>query len=205
MKKLFIAALATLSINLCNAQDTQMKGVLSLEFGMTKEKVKDVILSKQPESKVYSSTPVSMTFQDVKWGAYKTFLMICQFSDDDRLHTVMFFLKPDHCSNIFTLYDEVTGIMTNKYNAPSTNLEHYRYPYEKKDKYRYTETMVKNGKVIMTSLWKFDIYNTPENENDNNFIKIAVVDDCMVQVMYQDGILIDQAVEKKKAKESNDY
>jgi hypothetical protein len=205
MKKLFIAVLATLSISLCNAQDMQMKGVMSLEFGSTREQVKQTLLAKQPGAKVYSSTERSMSFQDVTWGAYKTFLFMCQFSDDNRLHSVLIFVEPDHCSKVFTLYDEITKIINERYYVTTKSLESYSYPYERKDKYRYTETMVKNGKVTMQSLWTFDSRSTPTDTEDDNCIKAEVADECLVIITYQDGLIIDEVIAKQKAKQSKDY
>ena len=65
--------------------------------------------------------------------------------------------------------------------------------------------MVKNDRVTMQSLWAFDTRNTPSNDEDDNNISVMVTDDCVVKVTYQDGVLIDEVIEKQKAKNSQDY
>lgn len=203
MKKLIVLILSSFISFGSFSQSNTMTSVLGIELGSSKSQVRDLLMSKQPECKVYSTTDVSMTFENVKWGAYKTYLVIFQFSED-KLHTAMIFLEPDHCQNVFTLYDDVCEILSERYFTTDKKIERYSYPYERGDKYKYTESMVKNGKVTMQSFWTFNTRNTPENDDDNN-IKVAVSDDCLVIVTYQDGVLIKEAVAKKKQKESNDY
>ncbi len=187
------------------AQSNMMTSVLGIEFGSKRQEVKNHLANKQPESKVYSETDISVSYEKVTWGEYKTFLVIFQFSDDDRLHTVLIFVSPSTCSKIFTLYDNVVETISERYYKPKKTIEHYSYPYSKSDKYTYTESMVKNDKVTMASLWSFDNRNTPNDTEDDNNISVFVTDDCSVKITYQDGVIIDEVIAKKKAKESKDY
>jgi hypothetical protein len=205
MKKLLIFIAVMLWTTLSFAQSTTMTSVLGIEFGSKRQQVKEIITSKQPTSTLYSEKEISMTYENVKWGEYKTMLVIFQFTDDDKLHTVMIFLDPDHCKNVFYLYDKVIGTINERYYQTTKSTEHYSYPYTRSDKYKYTESMVKNDRVTMQSLWAFDTRNTPSNDEDDNNISVMVTDDCVVKVTYQDGVLIDEVIEKQKAKNSQDY
>ena len=65
--------------------------------------------------------------------------------------------------------------------------------------------MVKNDKVSMASLWSFDNRNTPSDPEDDNNISVFVTQECSVKITYQEGVIIDEVIAKKKAKESKDY
>lgn len=205
MKKLFVAALAVLSLNLCNAQDTQMKGAFSLEFGSSKKTVKETILAKQPDAKVADEGEKYVSFDNVKWGKFTTYRVTMKFHKDS-LHTIYIYIDPGQCHQIFNLYDEVVELMIERYNSPKNKNEYYRYPYDKSDKYKHTAAMVTNEKVVMNSLWQFDILGTPFNTEDDNSLVVSVKGaSCLIQVAYQDGILIDAAIEADKAKNAKDY
>lgn len=205
MKKLTLALSLLIASFGAMAQTEPMTSVFGIELGSNKKQVKDQLMSKQPECKLYSGTDMSLIFEKVKWGAYKTYMVVFQFSDEDRLHTVKILVEPDHCQNVFRLYDEITGVINERYYTTNSKVERYSYPYQKSDKYKYTATMVKNGKVAMQSLWSFDNLKTPDNEDDDNHINVSVTDDCLVAVSYQDGLIIEGVIAKKKQKDSKDY
>lgn len=205
MKKLIILTFLLFVYSISYSQSNLMSSVFGIELGSKRQVVKDILLNKQPESKIYSETDVSVSYQDLKWGEFDTYLVIFQFSDDDRMHTTMIFLEPDHCQNVFSLYDKTVDIINERYYTTNKKTEYYSYPYDRKDKYRYTESMVKNGKVTMQSLWSFDTRNTPDINDDDNHLKVHVSDDCLVIVNYQDGLIIDEVLAKKKKQDSKDY
>ena len=47
--------------------------------------------------------------------------------------------------------------------------------------------------------------NTPDNTDDDNAIMIEITNNCIVKVSYQDGVLIDEVVNKQKEQNSKDY
>jgi hypothetical protein len=205
MKKLLLS-IAFLFISITTfAQANMMTSVLGIELGSKRQEVKNYLVTKQPQAKVYSQTDISVSYEGIKWGEFETLLTIFQFSDDDRLHTVMIFVDPSSCSKIFRLYDDVVEILTERYYKPNKTYENYSYPYSKSDKYTYGETMVKSGKTSIGSLWSFDSRNTPSDPEDDNNITVVVTQECSVKVTYQDGVIIDEVIAKKKAKESKDY
>jgi hypothetical protein len=207
MKKVFILLMATMSLSMSAlfAQTTTMTSVMGIDLGTTKAKVTEILASKQPDSKVYSQTEKSLSYTDVKWGDYKTYLVIFQFSDDDRLHTVQIMIEPEFPKGVFNLYDEVTSKLTERYGNSKKKVEYYSHPYTKADKYKYTESMVKRGNVTMISLWTFDSPNTPSDEDDDNTIQVKVVPECLVKISYQDGVIINEVVKKQKENNSKDY
>lgn len=187
------------------AQSNMMTSVLGIELGSKKQDVRTILATKQPESKVYSQTDISISYEGIKWGEYETLLVIFQFSDSDQLHTVMIFVDPSTCPKVFSLYDDIVETLTERYHSPNKNYENYSYPYSRSDKYTYGETMVKSGKASLGSLWSFDNRNTPGDPEDDNNISVFVTQECSVKITYQEGVIIDEVIAKKKAKESKDY
>jgi hypothetical protein len=207
MKKFLtiIAATMSLSMSASFAQTTTMTSVMGIDLGITKAKVSEILASKQPDSKVYSQTDKSLSYTDVKWGDYKTYLVIFQFSDDDKLHTVQILIEPEFPKGVFNLYDDIASKLTERYGNSKKKLEYYSHPYTKADKYKYTESMVKRGNVTMISLWGFDAPSTPSDEDDDNTIQVKVVPECLVKISYQDGVIINEVVKKQKENNSKDY
>ncbi len=204
MKKLLLFLTAMLLTTATFSQNTTMDRVLGIKLGISRNEVKAIMKSNQPESVVYSENEISLSYDKTEWGAYKPLLLMFQF-DEDKLHTVHVFISPEYCKDIFYTYDDVVDIINGRYYTTSKFTEHYKYPYTKSDKYKYTTILVKNDYVTMQSLWSFDTRNTPNNSEDDNNIMVTVTDDCNVKVTYQDGYLIDVAVAKEKAKQSKDY
>ena len=67
-----------------------MTSVLGIELGSKKQDVRTILATKQPKSKIYSQTDISISYEGITWGEYETLLVIFQFSDSDQLHTVIF-------------------------------------------------------------------------------------------------------------------
>jgi hypothetical protein len=208
MKKFLTIIAATMSLwtSASFAQTTTtMTSVMGIELGSSKAKVSEILTSKQPECKVFSQTEKSISYTDVKWGDYKAYLVIFQFSPEDKLHTVQILIQPEFPKGVFNLYDEIIEKLAERYGNSKKKLEYYSHPYNKTDKYKYTESMVKNGNVTMISLWTFDVLNTASNEDDDNTIQVKVVPECMVKVSYQDAVIINEVVRKQKENNSKDY
>lgn len=205
MKKLLIILMIFMQAGLADAQTKSMTSVMGIELGSTRAQVKAKMAEKQPLSKIYNETDISLSFENVRFGGNKTLLVMCQFTDDNKMHTCHIFVEPSDCKEIFSKYDEIVKDLSDKYGTSEKTLEDYKYPYSIDDKYNHTEVLVKRGYVTMLTLWTFDSRNTPDNTEDDNGIMVSLDKTCSVKVTYQDGLLIDEAVAKSKAKNSQDY
>lgn len=201
MKKLLLVTMIILYSGFIYSQETKtLNSVLGVPFGSNKSVVKSTIKEKHPASKVYSESETSISFEEVKYGAYKPILVNFQFSKEGEFHTCKVFIDAEDCKEIFTLYDDIVKIIDEKYYFTSEKLEDYKYPFSKSDKYKHTESLVKGKYVSMFSLWVF-----PTGQEKNNAISVEVDKSCSVRVTYQDGNLIAKVIEDKKKNESGDY
>lgn len=205
MKKLLIILVIALQGGIADAQTKTMTSVMGIELGSTRAQVKAKMAEKQPLSKIYNETEVSVSFENVKFGGNKTILVMFQFTGDNKLHTCHIFVEPSDCKEIFSKYDEVVKDLSDKYGRSEKTLEDYKYPYSIDDKYKHTEVIAKRGYCTLITLWTFDSRNTPDNTEDDNGIMVSVDKTCSVKVTYQDGLLIDGEVAKSKEKNSQDY
>lgn len=201
MKKLTLVLMIMLYSGFTYSQDSNtMNSALGIPFGSSKEVVKKTIKEKHPNSKIYSETAISISFENVKYGAYNPMLTNFQFTESNEFHTCRIFIDPDDCNDIFTLYDDIVKILDEKYYTTNDKLEDYKYPFSKSDKYKHTATLVKGKYVSMFSLWTF-----PTNGEKNNAISVEIDKTCAVKATYQDGNLIARVLNQKKKNESGDY
>lgn len=205
MKKLIMILVVVLHCGTSNAQTKTMTSVMGIELGSTRAQVKAKMAEKQPLSKIYNETDVSVSFENVRFGGNKTLLVMCQFTDDNKMHTCHIFVEPSDCKDIFSKYDEIVKDLSDKYGNSGKALEDYKYPYSKEDRYKHTELIVKKGYVTLMTLWTFDNRNTPDETKDDNGIMVSIDKTCSVKISYQEGVLINEAVTKSKAKNSQDY
>ena len=205
MKKTFLVLIIIFFYSLSYSQNNIMTSVLGIELGSSRAVVKSKLTEKQPQSKIYDETAVSLSCENIRFGAHKTILVIFQFTDDNKLHTCLIFVDPSDCKEIFHKYDEIVNDLNQKYYTSSKTLEDYKYPFSREDKYKHTEAIVKKNYCTLMTLWTFDSRNTPDNTEDDNGLSVSIDKTCSIKVTYQDGLLIDEAVAKDKAKNSNDY
>lgn len=201
MKKLLLVTMIILYSGIIYSQETRtLNSALGIPFGSSKSVVKSTIKEKHPDSKVYSETDMSISFEEVKYGAYKPILVNFQFTKEGQFHTCKVFVDADDCKEIFTLYDDLVKVIDEKYYTTDEKMENYKYPFTKSDKYKHTESLVKGKYVSMFSLWVF-----PTDKEKNNAISVEVDKSCAVKVTYQDGNLISKVIEDKKKNDSGDY
>ena len=182
-----------------------MRGALSLEFGSSKKTVKSVIAEKQTTAKVTSESEKHISFENIKWGKFSTYSVTFKFFNDS-LHTIYIYVAPEQCHQIFDTYDNVVEALKERYGPSTKSTEYYKYPYDKTDKYKHTDAIVSNEKVIMNDLWMFDNKNTPSEKEDDDALQVSIKGAaCIVMIVYQDTEMIDRVVAIEKNKNSKDY
>jgi len=201
MKKLLLFILTIFTLNV-NAQG--LTGFMGMPFGSSKEEIKKTFLSKNPDAKIYADKSNTITFTDCVFGGRKTLGIIFGLNDNGQLHTVVVILENENENDVFDLYDNVVSDVNNKYHYRDINNEIWKYPYDKNDKFQHGTTAVKLGKCTLQSMWYFNV-NDPSTHDDDNIIAVEVVESCTVKITYQNGIMINDVVEKNNAKNSQDY
>ena len=205
MKKAILFLFTILTANLSNGQDKQVKGALGMNFGITKDQVLQHMREKYPTAVIESQGEKFISYKKIKWGEFNTYLVTIKFYKN-QMHTAIIYVNVDPLHDLFNTYDNVVNVIDKNYYYSTDEAEKYLYPYDKSDKDKYTESICTNQKVTLSKLWTFDVNNTPDNKDDDNALQVAVKCPAfLIQVTYQDGVLINQAVSEQETNRAKDY
>lgn len=202
MKKILLTLLLTFLF--VNSFSQQLTGFMGIPFGSSKSELKRSFMEKNGEATIYTDKPDVLTFENVRFGGRQTIAIIFAFTDDDKFHTAIVLLDNETDEMVFNIYDDVVDDINKKYHYRDGNVENWLYPYSASDKYNHGTTAMKLGKCKLQSIWSFDV-NDPSSEDDDNVISVESTKTCKVKISYQSGILINQVVNSKKQKNSQDY
>jgi hypothetical protein len=191
------------TFNISQGQSKEMNSVMGIPFGSTRAQVKAAMSQKQPGIKIREEKSNIVIYNDGKFGGRSAFSFLFKFTDSDKLHTTIILLDPVYCNQVFELYDGIVSDINQKYYVSDFVVERYKYPYEKSD--RENTNVITGGYATINTIWTFDMPNTPDSTDDDNAIMIEITNGCIVKVSYQDGVLIDEVVNKQKEKNSKDY
>lgn len=202
MKKIILFILTIVTINV-NAQE--LNGFMGIPFGSAKEEVKKTFMSKNPNSKIYTDKPGTLTMTDFTFGGRTAVAVVFGFGESDKMHTAVVLLENSNGDDyVFELYENVVKDINNKYHYHDINNEMWKYPYDKSDKFNHGATAIKLGKCELQSMWYFDV-NDPTTHDDDNIIAVENTQSCTVKISYQNGLLINEVVSKNNEKNSQDY
>lgn len=171
-------------------------------FGCSMDSIKKGMLMK-PGCTIDSknSNETRLVFDNVKFAGRDASFMSFSFINN-KFHTGAVSIAPNLKSQIIDLYNEIKSELNEKYFVTKDDFEIYKSPYEKGD--GYYETAIKLGKASFSSYWMFE--NPKSNKEDQkNTISLKITETLNISIKYQDGILIDEAVDKSKAKNFKDY
>jgi hypothetical protein len=191
------------TFNISQGQSKEMNSVMGIPFGSTRAQVKAAMSQKQPGIKIREEKSNIVIYNDGKFGGRSAFSFLFKFNDSDKLHTTIILLDPVYCNQVFELYDGIVSDINQKYYVSDFVVERYKYPYDKSD--RENTNVITGGYATINTIWTFDMANTPDSTDDDNAIMIEITNGCIVKVSYQDGVLIDEVVNKQKEKNSKDY
>lgn len=179
-----------------------LEAFLGIKFGSSLESVKEVMLAK-PNCILDSenSDCNQLFFEGVKFAGREVLFISFKFIDD-KFHTAYVLIRPKLESQTIDLYTEIKDEINTKYFITVEDYESYKTPYEKDD--GYTETAIELGKASFSAYWKFKKLTSVYDDLDN-YITLGITEGLNIQICYQDGELINLAVEREKAKNSDDY
>jgi hypothetical protein len=200
MKHLLIAFLLFMTISSINAQS--IDGFFGMKFGSSVDSIKKAMLSKQGstiESKF--CTDSRLVFTGLKFAGRNALLMRFSFVNN-KFHTGTAAFTSDLESKVVDLYNDIKGEINEKYHQSTSDYEQYKYPYEKGD--GHTETAIKLGKASFATYWFFK-HPISGNKDYQNSITLEISSNLTISITYQDGMLINEAIEKKKEKNFKDY
>jgi hypothetical protein len=177
--------------------EQKLEGFLGIKFGASTESVKDFMLAKPNcNLDLENSDNNQLFFEGAKFAGRDPLFILFKFVDN-KFHTACVLIKPKLESQTIDLYNEIKDEINEKYYKTSEDYETYKYPYEKND--GHTETAIELGKASFSSYWKFNA------SSKDNYIALSITEGLHIKISYQDGMLVQIAVERENAKNNDDY
>ena len=201
-KKLFIASYLFVAPIVAKSQDS-LTGFWGMPFGCSKQHIKEVIMSKFPNAKIYSDKDGVITFTNVKFGGRDCIGLTFGVTDAQGMHTAVVGIDNEDY-DVFSVYDDVVSDIDSRYHYHDKQYENWKSPYDKSDKSSYGQTALKLHKLDMLTFWNFSAGDLSNNDDDN-YIEVSATEGCNVRIKYQNGVLINQVVSNNKAKTQADY
>lgn len=190
MKKLLFIILTFFSI-VANAQTT-LKGCMGINFGDSQSHVRSVMSTKQGFHP-YKDETGGLSYTEGSFAGHKAVGAIFRFYQD-KLHTIVILLEIDPEPKAMDFYYEILNDLKDKYGIMYEKSHVYRSPYFEGD--GYTVSGIKMGYIDIGSVFSFD---------DTNVIGVDITKTMSLKLTYQDGHLIDAAIEADKNKHEQDY
>jgi hypothetical protein len=191
MKKLFLIIIFTILGLITNAQTT-LKGCMGINFGDSKSQVKAVMNTKK-DFNPYKDESDGLSYTEGSFAGHEAVGAIFKFYQD-KLHTIIILLEIKQEPKAMDFYYEVLNDLKDKYGVMYDKGHVYRSPYFAGD--GYTVSGIKMGYIDIQSLFTFD---------DTNALAVSITSDISLKIVYQDGHLIDAAIEAEKNKQKQDY
>jgi hypothetical protein len=203
MKKTIILLLASAYSSIVSAQESNITGCFGVTFGCTKQQVKDMMHIKHPKATLERDKNDFLAYQGDSWIDNDASVWAFSFTSDNKLHTASVSLIPSSESAVFNLYETVCTNMSGKYGSPISNIENYKYPYERSDKYSHGITAIKLDKAYIAQMWQFRslVDSMPDA---GNIILVTINKFVKVSVKYQDGVLIEKAIKEETEKNKSE-
>lgn len=175
-----------------------MDSFWGMKFGSSMAECKKIILSKEGTViDAKNSTPDKLIIDGAEFGGRKTLFISLQFSDN-KFHTAKVYFNPRLASKVIELYDEIKGEINDKYYITKDDFRHFKEPYSEGD--GYETQAIRLGKATFAAFWTFT-----RSDGHKNAISLQINENLSIVLGYQDGQLIDEAIDKKKSKAAKDY
>jgi hypothetical protein len=199
MKTKLLCLLLTLS-TFCYSQS--LEGFLGFKFGLNADSIKKAMLLK-PGCKIdqENSKKNILIFKGVTFGGRETQFISFEFVNDKFYIGTVMIGSPIEFKTV-SLYNDIRSDLNTKYFNASKTVETYDSPYKKGD--NNTDVAIKLGKANFSSFWYF---KNPKSARKDivNSITLSITFKMLVKIVYQDGVLNNDAQELLKKKNVQDY
>ena len=189
MKKIIFIWLLLFFSTTCFARE--LNGFLGMPFG-SDEKTVQSVMEKKGSTLDFKHIKVDSFIMDGGMFAGRQIDFILFGFIDKKLYTANAYLKTNDKVNIQDFFDSLRKELDEKYGES----DYYRVftrPYN--DGEGDELQAIEGGFAEIKSYWIFD---------NGNAITIKITKDLDIKLVYQDGKLIDQVIEKQKKKNKND-
>lgn len=195
MKKLFFTALLLISINVFAQSKKRITGFISIPFGSSKTAVIAGVKAKGGTLDPKYTTATVLQFKNVKMGTRKAGLLVVRLVDG-KAYEADFYFVPSLEAKTIEYYDSLNEDLSSVYGE-GNSYRKFKEPFTDGDGYELTA--IKTGNAEYNTFWHND-----EDDDDTNSIKTTITEAMLVSVSYQDGKLINKAIEKQEERNKQD-
>ncbi len=176
----------------------QTKGVLTgpfgLKFGSTKSTVASVMNGK---GEISEDLPDVVTYTGVKIGTKSSDLFNCKYVNN-KLFEVNAVFIPELESKTQEMFDDLVETINNKYGT-GKSIRNFTGIYDDGDGYEMQA--VKLGYAKIVTYW----VGFSDEESIISVSLMSAGSNVAIRLQYQDGTLVNEAVEKQNKKDLNDF
>jgi len=163
------------------AQTKPIESVLGVKFGVSSASVRAIAKARGGVVNISrSKDPNTLTYDNLKVGGRKTYVVTFQFVNDKVYQILVFFLSEKDPLSI-DLYNDIRNDLVSVYGE-SEETRNFKSPYEKDDGFEITA--LKGGYATIEDLWLDKVNSTG--------IQLSIGDSLLITLRYQDGKLFEE-------------
>jgi len=193
MKKILLITLLLIPFLGFSQTTKPIDGFLGIKFGSSKAVVLAVMKAKGAVLNEKIGNANNLAFNRVKLGLKDAALLV-RFVNNKAFEADYFFV-PDVEAKIIETYDDLVTDVINKYgNGQAT--KQFNPPYAEDESDGDTLLGLSAGKINFQTDW---------SDDKKNSIEIIITTDMNVKLIYQDGVLTNEAIALQNAKQQKDF
>lgn len=194
MKKILLITLLLIPFIGFSQTLKPIDGFLGIKFGSSKADVIETM--KLKGATIDSDNPKNeiVTFNNVSLGHRQTVTFFVRFVNNKAFEADYFF-DPGLEAKTIEYYNELISDLTDVYGK-GQSFKNFKDPY--KDGDGYETTAISSGNADYVTFWE-------DANNNKNSISLKIQPNFHVKLIYQDAVLVQEAIAKQKAKEKGDF
>ncbi|RCH56163.1 hypothetical protein DJ568_05330 [Mucilaginibacter hurinus] len=194
--KQFLITVVFLFITSIAFSQKKIDGFLGIKLGSDKESVIKAITLRGGELDVENTKSTNVTFRNVKVGANNAFGLIVKFING-KAFQASFLFSPTSDSKLISFYNQFVEDLDAVYGK-GDSFKRFTSPYEDGDGYELTA--IKAEKAEFNTF-----YDDKSAEPTKNMISVRITSGMNVNLLYQDGVLIQEAINAQNEQNRSDF
>ncbi len=172
------------------AQENGLSGILNVNFGSSMAEARmSFLLHDGVLLDTAHSDDNNLVYDGGRLAGQPVAFWILGFVDD-QMHTGKAIVQPQR-EHLIAVYEALVANFTATYGAPTYQVARFDDPYELGD--GFETHAISFGKGHFSTLWKFS------DEDSENAISITIDENLYIPIVYQNGRLIDMAIEQQES------
>ena len=166
--------------------------LLGIKFGSSKATVMAAVKAKGGVYDKNNTTEEYLAFDNVKLGHRTAPAFLVKFVNN-KAYMAVYVFSPDVEAKVIADYRDLVNDITGYYGI-GAETKNYTYPYAPNDD--NTLLGLSAGKIDFHTIWY---------DNNKNSIKVNITTDMVVHLTYQSDKLMNEFIDRQKAKEKGDF